>query len=685
MSRPAGGPPDGGLAGQYELKPAAVAEGTVLWEPTAEGRARAVMTRYLGWLRTSRGLAFDSYEALWEWSVRDLAAFWDSLWDFFEIRGTRVPGDVLRRGRGAEGARWFPGAMLNFAEPALRRDDGGPAIIAHSETRAARTLSHADLRREVAAIAAGLRRLGVRRGDRVAAYLPNIPEAVAAFLATAGLGGVWSSCPPEFGTRSVVDRFRQIEPRVLLAVDGYRYNGRGYDRTDAVREIAAALPTVDAIVVLPYLNDRADVAGLRGARRWAEAMVRRPGDAEAFSPEPVPFEHPLWILYSSGTTGLPKAIVHGHGGVLLEQLKWLMLHADVRPGDRFFWYSTTGWMMWNVVVASLLAGATAILYDGSPGYPDLNTLWRLAADTGMTYFGTSAPFVRSCMKAGLEPGRTFDLSRLRSLGSTGAPLPPEGFAWVYEHVSPSLLLASVSGGTDIATAFVLSCPLLPVRAGEIQCRGLGAKVEAWDEHGRPLVDEVGELVVTEPMPSMPIGFWNDPGGARYHESYFERYPGVWHHGDWIKITRRGSCVIYGRSDSTLNRAGVRMGTSEFYRVVEELPEVLDSLVIDTGELGREGRLLLFVVLRPGAVLDDRLRRTMCERLRAQLSPRHVPDEIHQVAEIPRTLSGKKLEVPVKRILAGAPPDRAASRDALANPAAFDAFVALAAQRAESSR
>ncbi|HET7263171.1 MAG TPA: acetoacetate--CoA ligase [bacterium] len=659
------------------MKPNTVAEGTVLWEPPAEVRGRAAITRYLGWLRRTRGLTFDSYQALWDWSVRDLAAFWESIWEFFEIRGTRVPGAVLERGRGVEGARWFPGAALNFAEPALRRNDDAPALLARSETRPPRTLSWADLRREVAGVAAGLRRFGVRRGDRVAAYLPNVPEAAAALLASAGLGAVWSSCPPEFGTRSVVDRFRQIEPRVLLAVDGYRYNGRGHNRMDAVREIAAALPTVDAVIVLPYLTERPDLAGLRGARLWADAL---PPGPDGFVPEPVPFDHPLWILYSSGTTGLPKGIMHGHGGVLLEQLKWITLHADVQPGDRFFWYSTTGWMMWNVVVSSLLAGATAILYDGSPAYPDLDALWRLAAETGMTYFGTSAPFLLACMKAGIEPGKTFDLSRLRGIGSTGAPLTPEGFAWVYDHVSPSLLLGSASGGTDIATAFVLSCPLLPVRAGEIQCRGLGAKVEAWNEDGRPVVDEVGELVVTEPMPSMPVAFWNDTGGRRYHDAYFAHYPGVWRHGDWIKITPRGSCVIYGRSDSTLNRAGVRMGTSEFYRVVEELPDVLDSLVIDTGELGREGRLVLFVVLREGAELDDRRQTTIRERLRTQLSPRHVPDEIYQVAEVPRTLNGKKLEVPVKRILAGAPPDRAASRDALANPGAFDAFVRLAAGR-----
>jgi acetoacetyl-CoA synthetase len=659
-----------------------VTEGTVLWEPSAAVHAGATISRYLDWLRRARGLSFGTYEALWEWSVRDLEAFWTSLWEFFEIKTDRPWTAVLPQRR-VERAQWFPGALVNFAEHALRRRDDSPGIIAYSETRPAHTLSHREVVRDVARVAAGLRRLGVRRGDRVAAYLSNIPEAATAFLASAGIGAVWSSCPPEFGTRSVIDRFRQIEPRVLLAVDGYRYNGRGYDRMAAVREIAAALPTVEAVVVLPYLDDRPDLAGIRGGRRWHDTLAGTADQAgtDGFVPEPVPFDHPLWILYSSGTTGLPKGIVHGHGGVLLELLKANRLHLDIGPDDRFFWFSTTGWMMWNWVVSTLVTGAAVILYDGSPAYPDLTTLWRLAAETGMTYFGTSAPFVLSCMKAGLEPGKTFDLSRLRGLGSTGAPLTPEGFAWVYERVNSSLLLGSVSGGTDVATAFVLSCPLLPVRAGEIQCRGLGCRVESWDEEGRPVVDQVGELVITEPMPSMPVAFWNDPRGVRYHESYFERFPGVWRHGDWIKITPRGSCVIYGRSDSTLNRAGVRMGTSEFYRVVEELPEVADSLVIDTGELGREGRLLLFIVLRQGAALDERLQAAIRDRLRAQLSPRHVPDEIHQITEVPRTLNGKKLEVPVKRILSGASPDRAASRDALANPAALDAFVRLATQHA----
>jgi acetoacetyl-CoA synthetase len=654
-----------------------VTEGTTLWVPDERTRARAVITRYLAWLQDARGLRFPGYDELWQWSVTDLEGFWESIWQFFEVRSAQPYTRVLADRR-MPGARWFPGALLNYAEHALRRRDDGVAVIARSETGSARTLTYRELARQTATVAGALRRMGVRRGDRVAAYMPNVPETLVAFLATASLGAIWSSCPPEFGIRSVVDRFRQIEPAVLLAVDGYRYGGRAYDRLDALSEIQRALPTLTATVVLPALDRDPPLLGLRGARLWDE--VAGGPLAEDLRFEPVPFDHPLWILYSSGTTGLPKAIVHGHGGILLELLKALALHLDLGPEDRFFWFTTTGWMMWNFLISGLLVGATLILYDGSPAHPDLSALWRLASETGMTYFGTSAPYILSCMKAGLTPRLQADLRRLRAVGSTGAPLPPEGFQWVYTHVGEDVLLGSISGGTDLCTAFVLSCPLLPVRAGEIQCRALGAKVESWDPAGRPLVGEVGELVITEPMPSMPVGFWNDPGMQRYRESYFDMYPGVWRHGDWIKITPQGSCVIYGRSDSTLNRGGVRMGTSEFYRVVEEMPEVVDSLVVDTGELGREGRLYLFVVLREGAELTDSLRSAIRQRLREQLSPRHVPDEIFAVGEIPRTLSGKKLEVPVKRILTHVPVEKAANPDALANPHALHFFADLARRR-----
>ena len=648
-------------------------EGTVLWTPSKEERARANMTRYLAWLRDTRGLAFDSYDALWRWSVTDLAAFWASIWEFCGVRARRPYTEVLPERR-VFGARWFPGAELNYAEHALRRRDEHAAVVFASEDAPPETLTYAELYRKVRAVAAGLRRLGLRRGDRVAAYMPNAPETVVAALAAASLGAVWSSCAPEFGIRSVVDRVRQIEPRVLFAVDGYRYGGRAFDRTAEVAEIRRQLPTLEATVLVPRLG-AAGAPRAAGVRPWAELADGAPDQDLVF--EPVPFDHPLWVLYSSGTTGLPKAIVHGHGGALLEMLKVLTLHLDLRPEDRLFWFTTTGWMMWNFLISGLLLGTTIVLYDGSPAYPDQGAMWRLAERTGMTYFGTSAPYLLGCQKAGVEPAREANLDRLRAVGSTGAPLPPEGFEWVYDHVKRDLLLGSISGGTDVCTAFILSCPLLPVRAGEIQCRGLGAKVEAYDPEGRSVVDEVGELVITEPMPSMPVGFWNDPDGRRYRASYFETYPGIWRHGDWIKITRDGGCVVYGRSDSTLNRAGVRMGTSEFYRVVEDLPEVVDSLVVDTGELGRDGRLLLFVVLRSGTVLDGPLRDRIVERIRRELSPRHVPNEIHAIGAVPRTLSGKKLEVPVKRILAGISPDRAASIDALSNPEALEFFVDLA--------
>jgi acetoacetyl-CoA synthetase len=636
------------------------------------------------WLEQTRNLRFQDYQELWQWSVTDLEAFWESVWDHFGLRSATPPDRVLVRGREMAEARWFPGARLNYAAHALGGADGiGPAdtaLIARSQSRGPIELSWAELRDQVARCQAGLERLGVGPGDRVAAYLPNIPETVVALLATASLGAVWSSCAPEFGTRSVLDRFRQIEPVVLLAVDGYRYGAKEVPRGEEVAVIRAGLPSLRHVVTVPYLDPSARASD---ATTWDELLAHDGAAAvdRSTPPDavPVPFDHPLYILYSSGTTGLPKPIVHGHGGILLEHHKALAFHGDLGPGDRFFWFTTTGWMMWNFLVSGLLVGATPVLFDGDPGSPDLGTLWQLAGEAGVTYLGSSPPFLLACRKAGITPAASGDLSALRTVGSTGAPLPPEGFRWVYEQLGDEVLLSSISGGTDMCTAFVGGCPLVPVRAGEISCRCLGARVEAFDERSRPILGEEGELVLTAPLPSMPVGFWGDDDGTRYRAAYYERHPEVWTHGDWVTIYEDGACVISGRSDATLNRGGVRMGTAELYSVVESRPEVADSLVVHQEDPDGEGagRLLLFVVLAEGTELDEELRAELASALRRELSPRHVPDEIHEVPGVPRTLSGKKLEVPVKRILAGTAPDTAASRGSLANPDALDHYARYA--------
>ena len=642
----------------------------VLWSPPADVRQRSRVGAYLAWLERERGLRFDDYNDLLAWSIDELDAFWSSVWRFFEV-SPDDPGPAL--GEAAmPGARWFPEARLNWAEHCLRlsgRGDDEIVLIARSQTRERIALTAAELREEVARVRTGLVHLGVAAGDRVAAYLPNVPEAVIGLLATASLGAIWSSCAPEFGTRSVVDRWSQIEPKVLLTIDGYRYAEREVDRTDEVAAIRAALPSLTATVALGYLGS----GRIPDAMSWDE--LRAEAGELAFTQ--VPFDQPLFVLYSSGTTGLPKPIVHGHGGILLEHLKIHGLHHDLGPADRFFWFSTTGWMMWNYLVSGLAVDATIVLYDGSPAHPDLGFLWRMTANEGITYFGTSAPYLMACRKEGLRPGDMADLSRLRGIGSTGAPLPLEGFRYVYDAISPSVHLQSVSGGTDVCTAFVGASPLVPVWEGEISCRHLGCAVEAFSPDGQPLVGEQGELVITAPMPSMPVSFWNDPSGERYRDAYFSQWPGVWRHGDWITFTERGSCVISGRSDATLNRGGVRIGTAEFYALVEADPDVVDSLVV---HLDEGDRLLLFVALRPGRELTDALRERLTGELRRSLSPRHVPDEIVAVAAIPRTLSGKKLEVPVKRILTGTPAEVAASRGSLSDPSSLDAFVALAARR-----
>ena len=647
----------------------------MLWEPSAELVQAARMTDYMRWLQRERGLGFEGYEELWRWSVEDLEGFWGSIWDYFGVQSDGGYERVLAS-REMPGAEWFAGTRLNYAEHLFAdKEDSEIAILHSSELRELSELSWGSCGGRSRRPRPGCAASAWEAGDRVVAYLPNIPEAIVAFLATASIGAIWSSCSPDFGPGSVIDRFAQIDPAALIAVDGYRYGGKDFDRRETIARLQEQLPSLKGTVVLPYLTPAPDLSALGEAISWGELLGAGAGAEPAF--ERVPFDHPLWVLYSSGTTGLPKAIVQGHGGILVEHLKKLNLHVNAHPGDRLFWFTTTGWMMWNFLVSGLLTEAAIVLYDGSPGHPDMGVLWDLAERAAITMFGTSAAYISACMKAEVEPGAGRDLSRLQAVGSTGSPLAPEGFDWIYRHLGADTWLFSTSGGTDLCTAFVGGVPLLPVYRGELQARALGAAVEAWDEDGNSVIEEVGELVVTEPMPSMPVFFWGDPDGSRYRASYFEHYPGVWRHGDWIKITSRGTAIIYGRSDSTINRSGIRMGTSEIYRAVLDVDAVLDALVVDIPRPGTEGWMALFVVLREGAELDDGLRRQIAQRIRERCSPRHVPDEILEIAEVPRTLSGKALEVPVKRILMGTPAAQAASRDSLANPTALDYFVELA--------
>ena len=667
--------------------------GEKLWAPTAESAARTEIVRYIRWLAANGGPDLTSpgdddlpsYHPLWQWSVDEPAAFWSSIWDFFGVLGNRGGGPVLD-GQMPE-VDWFAGSTLNYARNALRQatvDPASTAVIFSSEAGRSGQLSYGELATRVAQVQAGLQDLGVGRGDRVAAYLPNSPEALIGMLATASLGAIWTSCSPDFGAHSVIDRFAQVAPKVLLGVTGYAYGGKRFDRR-------AELSSDRGRDARPGSSGRRRLSGRwRVSGRWRggrldasvpvlswETFGRAGADAAQLEFADVPFSQPLWVLYSSGTTGLPKPIVHSHGGIVLEHLKALGLHQDLTSADVFFWYTTTGWMMWNYLAGGLLVGAAVVLYDGSAVHPDTGALWRLVASAGVTYAGTGAPYLLACMKAGIHPAAEHDLSALKGVGSTGSPLPPEGFRWVYQELetgSSGLILGSFSGGTDLCTGFVGPAPILPVRAGVISGPCLGARVESFDPAGQPVIGEVGELVLTAPMPSMPVGFWNDPGDERYRASYFADYPGVWRHGDWIMILPDGGCVIYGRSDATLNRGGVRMGTSEFYRVVERLPEVADSLVIDTGQLGKEGRLILYVAPAEGHSVTEALTGKIRSLLRAELSPRHVPDEIVEVPGIPRTLSGKKLEVPVRKILLGTPVAAAADPDALANPEVLAFFA-----------
>jgi acetoacetyl-CoA synthetase len=656
-----------------------------LWTPGPERIAAARVTRFQDWAAGRHGAPAGvpgdpaaSYAALHTWSVRKPEDFWRAVAEWFGVRFSS-PYERVLADPAMPGARWFPGATLNYAEHALRpaldparADD--PALVHLDENHGPGTVSWAELRRQVASLAAALRRLGVAPGDRVSGYLPNIPQAAVALLATAAIGAVWTSCAPDFGTRGVLDRFQQVEPAVLFTVDGYRYGGKSHDRAGTVRELRANLPSLRATVHIPLLAGPAP----DGALTWDE-LVHDDTDAEF---EQVPFDHPLWVLYSSGTTGLPKAIVQSQGGILLEHLKQTGLHLDLGPGDRFFWYTSTGWMMWNFLVSGLLAGATVVLYDGSPGFPGTAAQWKVAERTGATVVGTSAAYVIACRKAGVHPGRDLDLSAVTCVATTGSPLPPDGFRWLHDEVAADLWIASVSGGTDVCSCFAGGVPTLPVHIGELQAPCLGTDLQAWDGAGRPVTDQVGELVVTNPMPSMPIRFWNDPDGARYRESYFEMFPGVWRHGDWITLTSRGSVIIHGRSDSTLNRQGVRMGSSDIYEVVERLPEIRESLVIGLEQPDGGYWMPLFVKLAPGAELDDSLREKVRTALRTQLSPRHVPDDIIAVPGVPHTLTGKRIEVPVKRLLQGTALDRAVNPGSVDDLDVLRFYERLAAQRAQ---
>ncbi|AKG41688.1 acetoacetate--CoA ligase [Streptomyces xiamenensis] len=664
-----------------------------LWRPDPERIAAARLTRFHAFAAQRYGAPSPrlrpgappsvpddpaaGYAALHHWSVTALDAFWRAVADWFAV-DFHTPGEPALADPAMPGARWFPGATLNYAEHALRaglepgRADA-PALLCLDERQQPEPVSWTELRHQVGSLAAALRRLGVRPGDRVSGYLPNIPQAVVALLASAAVGAVWTSCAPDFGARSVLDRFAQVEPVVLITVDGYRYGGKEHDRRETVAELRRELPTLRAVIHVPLLGTRAP----QGALEWAELT------GGAIEPEftAVPFDHPLWVLYSSGTTGLPKAIVQSQGGILLEHLKQLGLHCDLGPGDRLFWYTSTGWMMWNFLVSGLLTGTTVVLYDGSPGHPAVDAQWRIAELTRATVFGTSAAYVMACAKAGVRPGRDLDLSATRCVATTGSPLPPDGFRWLHEEVDPGLWIASVSGGTDVCSCFAGAVPTLPVYLGELQAPCLGTDLRSWDPAGKPLVDEVGELVVTTPMPSMPLRFWNDPDGTRYRESYFDTYPGVWRHGDWITLTSRGTVVIHGRSDSTLNRQGVRMGSADIYEVVERLPQIGESLVLGVEQPDGGYWMPLFVRLAEGVVLDDALRTVIRTALREQLSPRHVPDEILAIDAVPHTLTGKRLEVPVKRLLQGTPLEKAVNAGSVDDIGALRFFERLARERA----
>ena len=664
-----------------------VMEGDKLWTPGEAFARNSNMTAYMNWLRAERGVDCADYRELWRWSVKDVAVFWESLWDYFGIESP-TPYRAVLENPVMPGARWFPGAKVNFAEQLLRRARSGEVALHYlSELEGLRGLTWDELARQVRCVATQLRELGVGPGDRVASYMPNGPQATVALLATAAIGGIWSSCSPDFGVKSVLDRYAQIRPRVMFAIDGYRYGGKDFDRRPEVREIAAGLPDLEAIIYMPYLdrsNNELQVDGKITVRLWDE-LVANGRDVSDFQFEATAFEHPLWVVYSSGTTGLPKPIVHGHGGITLEMLKLSHFHFNLKPGGVMFFYSTTGWVMWNLVISSLLSGAAAVLYDGHPALPDPDVLWRMAADTGTTFFGASPTYVSMMQKNGIHPAEKYDLSRIEGILLGGSPVTPESMVWCYENINPDLWLTSQSGGTDVSSGFVGASPTLPVHAGEIQGPMLGVDVHAYNDNGEPVIDEVGELVVQQPMPSMPLYFWNDQDNRRYRESYFEVFPGKWRHGDYLKINSRGGCYIYGRSDSTLNRYGVRIGTAEIYRTVEAIDGVDDSLIVCLDLSGGRFFMPLFVKLKSGQALDKEMQTRIVDHLRTEYSPRHVPDQIYAVEMIPYTLTGKKMEVPVRKLLLGMPAEKAANRDSMAKPEALDYFVDFAREQRDYKR
>ncbi|HEY4600893.1 MAG TPA: acetoacetate--CoA ligase [Cerasibacillus sp.] len=651
-----------------------IEEGKLLWKPGQKWKDEANLNKYIAWLQDKKGLQFKNYQSLWTWSVEHLEDFWESIWEYFGIQ-SKTPYTSVLSSHNMPGAKWFTGATLNYTEHIFKnRNAEDIAVIHASELRDTKHVTWKKLYKDTNALQQTLKQLGVKKGDRVVSYVPNIYESVVSFLAVASLGAIWSSASPDFGTHSVIDRFKQIEPKVMITIDGYRYGGKNFNRIPVIEKIQKELPMLEATIGIPYLNQEVAFDSLKNPIRWDDAISI---NHDSLTYEYVEFNDPLWVLFSSGTTGMPKPIVHSQGGMLLEHLKATVLHTDLSEGDRFFWFTTTGWMMWNFLVGGLLGGSSIILYDGNPAYPDTDMLWRFAEETKMTVFGTSASYLTTCMKSGLSPGRTYDLSHLKNISSTGSPLPPEAYQWCYDHVKEDLWIASASGGTDVCTAFILGAPTLPVHAGELQCRGLGAKIESYNMAGEPKLNEIGELVMTAPFPAMPIFFWNDIDGSKLHDSYFDMFPGIWRHGDYIKITEHGSCIIYGRSDATINRGGIRIGTSEIYRAVDLVKEVEDSLIVDIPLNSGDSFVPLFVIMKEGYELTEDIKNKINHQIRTQCSPRHVPTGIFQAPDIPRTLNGKKLEIPVKRILMGHDIHKVVNKGSLSNPDMLEYFLQFA--------